>query len=135
MPVPDENKHSFSVMQLPEEFDVIAPDGSEVRILHRLPGGSFAQFSLPPGQTAHAIVHRTVDEIWYFTGGEGEFWLKDGDREETVTVRPDVTLAIPVGIHFQFRNTGATPLTAIAVTMPPWPDTDDEVIFVQGPWG
>ncbi len=35
---------------LPDAPDVMAPDGSEVRILCRLSGGSMAHFTLPAGR-------------------------------------------------------------------------------------
>lgn len=53
-----------STMTLPRDFDVLAPDGSEVRILLALAGGSMSHFLLPPGQVSRAVRHRTVEEIW-----------------------------------------------------------------------
>jgi len=44
-----------------------------------------------------------------------------------------VALTIPLGTRFQFRTTGREALTAVAVTMPPWPG-DDEAVAVDGPW-
>jgi mannose-6-phosphate isomerase-like protein (cupin superfamily) len=42
-------------------------------------------------------------------------------------------LTIPLGTRFQFRSSGDDPLSALAVTMPPWPG-EGESIFVDGPW-
>jgi mannose-6-phosphate isomerase-like protein (cupin superfamily) len=42
-------------------------------------------------------------------------------------VSPGLTLSILLGTHFQFRNTGATPLRFVIVTMPPWPGKDEAV--------
>ena len=114
---------------LPIEADVIAPDGSEVRLLCQLSGGSMAHFTLPPGQVSKAVRHRTVQELWYFVGGRGRMW-RDG---ETVDVSKGVSLTIPVGTSFQFRADGETALAAVAVTMPPWPGAD-EAEFVEGAW-
>ena len=50
---------------------VTAPDGSDVRILCGVPAGSAALFSLAPGGVARAVVHRTVDEIWFVVAGRG----------------------------------------------------------------
>src|SRR5206468_10124335 len=54
---------------LPAERDVVAPDGSDVRILLAGSGGGLAHFELGPGETSVAVVHRTVEEIWYFQIG------------------------------------------------------------------
>jgi hypothetical protein len=56
---------SFDSKKLPSAEDVIAPDGSEVRVLLALTGGSMAHFQLPAGRIARAVQHRTVEEIWY----------------------------------------------------------------------
>ncbi len=60
-------------------------------------------------------------------------WRKLEDREETVDLRASLCLTIPVGTHFQFRSFGYEPLSAVGVTMPPWPG-EDEAIIVEGPW-
>ena len=44
----------FATMPLPPDPDVLAPDGSQVRILLRLAGGSMAHFRLDPGETSIA---------------------------------------------------------------------------------
>ena len=125
----------FATRRLPAEADVAAPDGSEVRLLPALEGGSAAHFRLAPGAVSRAGRHRTVEEIWYILSGRGEMWRSDGDGEEVVALEPDICLTIPVGISFQFRATGAAPLSAFAVTMPPWPaDSDDEWVEVAPYW-
>lgn len=116
-------------MVLPDVHDVLAPDGSQVRILLSLKRGSMAHFSLAAGQVSHAVRHRTVEEIWYVLSGAGEMW-RDGD---VVPLAAGVCLTIPVGVAFQFRCDSDHPLTAVAVTMPPWPG-EDEVEFVNGAW-
>ncbi len=113
--------------------DVVAPDGSDVRILLRLSGGGMAHFELAPGQTSIAVAHRTVEEIWFFLGGRGEMWRKQGSREEVIAVDRGVCITIPLGTHFQFRSLGEEPLTAVAVTMPPWPG-EKEAYPVDGKW-
>jgi mannose-6-phosphate isomerase-like protein (cupin superfamily) len=113
--------------------DAIAPDGSEVRVLARTERGSMAQFTLPAGKISVAVAHRTVEEVWFFVSGQGQFWRKTEGHEEIVAIRPGLSIAIPVGTHFQFRNDGAEPLVAIGTTMPPWPGMD-EAFVVQGKW-
>jgi mannose-6-phosphate isomerase-like protein (cupin superfamily) len=123
----------WETKRLPARPDVVAPDGSDVRILARLGGGSMAHFELGPGRTSVAVVHRTVEEIWFFLTGRGEMWLADDEHEDVVDVEPGVALTIPVGTRFQFRALGPEPLAAVGVTMPPWPG-DGEAISVEGRW-
>ncbi len=115
------------------EAEVIAPDGCEVRLLAASPRGSMAHFSLGPGQVARAVCHRTVEELWFFLGGEGRMWRRLGERSEIVEVTAGISIAIPVGTWFQLRNDGPETLAAVAVTMPPWPG-EDEAYFVDGAW-
>ena len=123
----------FGTMRLPAARDAVAPDGSDVRVLLRLAGGSMAHFELAPGRVARAVAHRTVDEIWYVLRGEGEMWRSQAGREETVALAPGTCVSIPAGTHFQFRSAAAGPLAAVAVTMPPWPG-DGEAYEVPGAW-
>jgi mannose-6-phosphate isomerase-like protein (cupin superfamily) len=122
-----------AIRMLAVEADVIAPDGCEVRLLAQTTRGSMAHFTLGPGQVARAVAHRTVEELWYFLSGQGRMWRRQGDQETIVEVAPGVSLAIPLGTHFQLRNDGAEPLVAVAVTMPPWPG-EHEAYFVEGKW-
>ena len=124
---------SFSTKPLPIAPDVTAPDGSNVRILLQLAGGSMAHFELPPGKVSIAVAHRSIEEIWYFLQGEGEMWRKLGEQEEITLVSAGLCITIPVGTYFQFRASGETALTAVAITMPPWPGPD-EAYFVTGVW-
>lgn len=123
----------FATQRLSSEPDVVAPDGSDVRILPGLAGGGMAHFELAPGEISRAVAHRTVEEIWYFLSGRGEMWRRQREREEVVAVEPGVCLTIPLGTRFQFRATGEEPLAAVAVTMPPWPG-ESEAYEVEGPW-
>jgi mannose-6-phosphate isomerase-like protein (cupin superfamily) len=118
---------------VPESADAVAPDGSDVRVLLALARGGLAHFELAPGDTSIAVRHRTVEEIWYFIGGNGEMWRSNPTGNEVVDVGPGVCITIPVGTHFQFRSTGSDPLAAIGVTMPPWPG-EGEAIRSKGPW-
>jgi mannose-6-phosphate isomerase-like protein (cupin superfamily) len=123
----------WETKRLPARPDVVAPDGSDVRILPGLSGGTMAHFELAPGETSIAVVHRTVEEIWFFVGGRGEMWRAHDEREELVEVEPGIALTIPVGTRFQFRALGSEPLAAVGVTMPPWPGPD-EAVTVDGRW-
>jgi mannose-6-phosphate isomerase-like protein (cupin superfamily) len=123
----------YETKRLPAAPDVAAPDGSAVRVLLRLEGGSMAHFELGAGETSTAVAHRTVEEIWYFVGGRGEMWRKLGEQESVEPVATGVCMTIPAGTHFQFRALGDEPLSAIGVTMPPWPG-ETEARVVVGRW-
>jgi len=120
-------------MRVPVERSGVAPDGSDVRVLLRLAGGGMAHFELAPGKISRAVAHRTVEEIWFFLTGRGEMWREQDGVSETVEVSPGMCLTIPLGTRFQFRSNGDVPLSAIGVTMPPWPG-DGEAILLDGPW-
>lgn len=119
-------------MNLPSEPTATAPDGSDVRVLLATERGGLAHFEFPPGETAPAVVHSTVDEVWYFVSGRGRMWTSTGDPE-IVDVYPGVCVSIPVGTAFQVKAVGHEPLAAIGATMPPWPGAG-EARIVDGPW-
>jgi mannose-6-phosphate isomerase-like protein (cupin superfamily) len=119
---------------LPGVPDVIAPDGSDVRILLGVAGGTMAHFELGAGETSVAVRHRTVEELWYFLGGSGEMWRRGPDGDESIVeVGAGVCIDIPVGTTFQFRATADGPVSAIGATMPPWPG-EGEAVLAEGPW-
>jgi mannose-6-phosphate isomerase-like protein (cupin superfamily) len=132
-PQPPTSSGKFSTARLPVRPSAIAPDGTDVRVLLEIAGGSFAHFELAPGKISNAVTHRTIEEIWYFLGGRGEMWRKQGDREEIVPVEEGVCVTIPLGTRFQFHSYGDEPLVVVVVTMPPWPG-GDEAYQVDGHW-
>ncbi|MEK0082886.1 cupin domain-containing protein [Benzoatithermus flavus] len=113
--------------------DVLAPDGSEIRLLPQVRGGSMVHCTLPPGGVSLAVTHRTVDELWYVLEGEGELWRRQGEHEAVVPLLPGTAHSIPLGTRFQFRNVGTEPLRLVIVTMPPWPGMD-EAVRVEDHW-
>jgi mannose-6-phosphate isomerase-like protein (cupin superfamily) len=127
------NPTEFLTKVIGSSADAIAPDGSEVRLLLQTTRGSMAHFSLNPGLVSGAVVHRTVEEIWYFVRGRGQMWRRLGSSEQIIDAFPGVSITIPTGVEFQFRNDGDEPLEAVGVTMPPWPGAD-EAVAVEGVW-
>ena len=117
----------FASAAPPARHDVLAPDGSEIRLLPQVAGGSMVHCTLPPGAASLAVTHRTVEELWYVLAGAGELWRRQGEREEVVALHPHTAHSIPLGTHFQFRNPGPEPLSFVIVTMPPWPGMDEAV--------
>ncbi|WP_433293590.1 cupin domain-containing protein [Actinoplanes sp. CA-030573] len=124
----------FATKQLAAPVDAVAPDGSQVRILVGLEAGGLAHFSLGPGATSVPVRHRTVSEIWYFVSGAGQMWRRQGDQEAVDDVRAGTSVTIPVGTAFQFRSTSGEALTAVGVTMPPWPGVGEAEILAEGAW-
>jgi mannose-6-phosphate isomerase-like protein (cupin superfamily) len=123
----------FETAQVPEQYDCLAPDGSEIRLLLALAGGSAVHCTLAAGGISRAVRHRTVEEIWFVLDGRGQVWRKLGDRETVADLGPGTALTLPLGTHFQFRAAAETPLRILIVTMPPWPG-DDEAIRVADHW-
>jgi mannose-6-phosphate isomerase-like protein (cupin superfamily) len=60
-------------------------------------------------------------------------WRRQGTTEQIVDVYSGICLTIPLGTKFQFRSFGYEPLSAVGVTMPPWPG-EGEAILVEGKW-
>lgn len=119
--------------KLPREYTVLAPDGSEIRELVAVKGGSMVHCTLPPGAISMAVKHLTVEEVWYFIEGQGQVWRKSESAESVLDVHPGVSLSIEVGTHFQFYNTGAENLCFVIVTLPPWPG-EQEAVRVADYW-
>ena len=125
---------AFESNRVKADYDVLAPDGSEIRLLHSLPGASVVHCTLAGGAVSIPVQHRTVTEIWYFLAGEGQVWRTQGEREQVLDVRPGISLTIPLGTQFQFRNTGGVPLEFLITTTPPWPGEDEAVLLDVGCW-
>jgi mannose-6-phosphate isomerase-like protein (cupin superfamily) len=123
----------YETKTLHEDVDATAPDGTAVRLLLSVAGGSMAHFELPAGAVSHAVTHRTVEEIWFVVGGRGAIWRRQGNLESTDPLAPGTTLTIPLGTAFQFRADAGSALAFVAITMPPWPGMD-EAAPAQGPW-
>ena len=123
----------FASKLLPKDYDLLAPDGSEVRILAATQRGSMAHFKLNPGEVSKPVAHHTVEEVWYIIAGQGHMWRKLAGQEEVTKLQPGTSLTIPVGTAFQFSCDGTSPLEAVAVTMPPWPGAH-EAYEVKGKW-
>lgn len=92
-----------------------------------------AEFRLAAGVTTFAVAHRTIDEVWFVTAGQGQLWRHSPDRDSTVNLEVGVSVSIECGTAFQFRNTGSVDLTIVGITMPPWPGPD-EAQLVTGRW-
>ncbi len=119
---------------------IIAPDGSEVRLLltrqHNATRCSVVEVSIAAGSVSKAVRHRTVEEAWYVVEGEGEVWRCPPGRTTENTSAVGVTtgdaLTVPTGWAFQFRASPSMGLRFICVTMPPWPGMDEAADVPEG---
>jgi mannose-6-phosphate isomerase-like protein (cupin superfamily) len=123
----------YETKRLSHGVDATAPDGTAVRLLLSLAGGSMAHFELPAGAVSHAVTHQTVEEIWFVVNGRGSIWRLQAGVESIDPLAPGTSLTIPLGTAFQFRAEGDGPLAFVAITMPPWPGMG-EAQPVAGPW-
>jgi mannose-6-phosphate isomerase-like protein (cupin superfamily) len=123
----------WATTQLSNEYDYLAPDGSEIYLLPQVSGGGMAHCTLLTNDISTAGYHKTVDEIWYFISGSGEVWRTMCDQEAVSTVGEGTCLNIPRGISFQFRNTASVPLCFVIATIPRWLGPE-EAVHTNGHW-
>jgi mannose-6-phosphate isomerase-like protein (cupin superfamily) len=122
----------WNTLDLAEDYDYLAPDGSEIRLLTEVEAGGLAHCTLPAGRTSAPVRHRTVEEIWYVLSGLGEMWRGTDGDEEVVRLHERRAVTIPTGIAFQFRAT--TDLRILIGTFPRWPGEDEAVPVSPGRW-
>lgn len=113
--------------------DAKSPAGADIRFIMDGTTGNMIHSTVPVGQINKATVHATVSEFWHIFEGEGEIWRRNSDEERVTRLVAGVSIDIPKGTAFQYRNVGKTPLKFICISMPPWPG-DDEATHLQGTW-
>ncbi len=124
----------FESRTLPARPDVIAPDGSEIRLLStNASKGSMVHCRLSPRQVTKPVRHRTVEEMWHCVSGSGTLWRSLDGNEDVLQLKAGVSCSIPTGACFQFRANEHEPLEIVIATMPPWPG-DQEAEPCPGKW-
>ncbi len=118
---------------LPLKADKKSPAGADVRILLAGETGGMIHSTVPPHQINRAAVHHRVSEFWYILEGHGEIWRSDGKTSKITSLVEGVSIDIPVGTSFQYRNVSDQDLKFICITMPPW-QGDHEATYVDGAW-
>ena len=119
--------------KLPSVPDAKSPAGADIRFIMDGATGNMIHSTVPPGQINRATVHESVSEFWYILEGDGEIWRRTDEQEKVTRLSPGVSIDIPVGTAFQYRNVGTEPLKFICITMPPWPG-DHEASHLDGAW-
>ncbi len=118
---------------LPQYPDAKSPAGAEIRYLIDGERGNMIHSTVPAHQVNKATVHATVSEFWYVLEGHGEIWRDDGVESGVTDLLPGVSIDIPVGTAFQYRNVADADLKFICIAMPPWPG-ESEATFIEGIW-
>lgn len=121
-----------AVVSLPEAYDHLAPDGSEIRLLVGGENGGLCHCVLRRGRVSAPVRHRTIEELWYVLEGSGEVWRGRDAERRIDPVRAGDSVRIPVGTSFQFRA-GDSDLKLLLATMPPWPGPQ-EAVAADGEW-
>lgn len=120
------------------DYDYYAPDGSRIKKLAAASRGDIAYCTLPAGKISSPVQHKTVEELWCVKSGKGELWLKgnevEGNPDQVIALEENVTLFIPPGTPFQFRNIGEAQLDIVMTTMPCWPGPDEAIKVEEGLW-
>ena len=100
-------------------------DGSSIRELAGLPSGnavnqSLAEATVAPGGQTDEHFHRSSEEIYLFTSGEGVMRLAGVEGR----VRAGDCVVIAPGVAHKLRNPGADPLVLLCCCAPAYSDED-----------
>jgi mannose-6-phosphate isomerase-like protein (cupin superfamily) len=107
----------------------ITLDGSEIREVAGPASGnavnqSLAEATVPPGGETVEHFHRTTEEIYFFTHGNGRMRLGGKERE----VGPGDTVVIAPGLRHKLWATGAEPLRLLCCCAPAYSDEDTVIV-------
>lgn len=108
----------------------ITLDGSGIREiagLKSLPSRnqSLAEATVPEGGTTIEHLHRTSEELYFFTAGTGRIRV-DGEERE---VGPGDCVVLPPGARHKLWSTGHGPLRLLCCCAPPY--TDEDTVLVE----
>ena len=123
----------MKTVRLPRQPDAKSPAGADIRYIMDGETGNMIHSTVPPYQINKATVHATVSEFWYVLEGHGEIWRDNGKESSVTELLPGISIEIPVGTAFQYRNVAEVDLRFICISMPPWPG-EQEATFVKGIW-
>ena len=111
----------------------VTKDGSEIRELvgpawTPARNQSLAEATVPPGRETFEHLHRTSEEIYFFTAGAGRMRL----GEETREVREGDCVVIPPGAEHKLWNAGPDPLVLLCACAPAYSHEDTEILEAAG---
>ena len=103
----------------------ITLDGSQIRewagpVSAPARNQSLAEATIPVGGATTEHYHRTTEELYLVTAGEGRLAI---DGEERTIVSGDCAV-IPPGARHKLFNTGPEPLRIVCACAPPYSDED-----------
>jgi mannose-6-phosphate isomerase-like protein (cupin superfamily) len=116
-------------VRLEDRERFVTADGSLIRELVGIPSGNSEQQSiaeatvLPGGETVEHY-HRTTEEVYLFTGGQGRMRLGEKEAE----VRAGDTVVIAPGVRHKLWNNGSEPLVLLCCCSPPYRDADTVLV-------
>ncbi|HEY5682255.1 MAG TPA: cupin domain-containing protein [Sulfuricaulis sp.] len=107
----------------------VTKDGSIIReLMHPSVHGnmkqSLAEAIVPVGQGTQLHRHRTSEEIYHVTTGEGRMVIGD----QKFAINPGDTICIPPGTAHRVDNTGPTELKILCTCSPPYSHEDTELL-------
>lgn len=123
----------MKTVMLPAQAEAKSPAGADIRYLIGGEPGDMIHSTVPPHQINRATVHATVYEFWYVLEGHGQIWRDDGVKNNVTELVPGVSIDIPTGTRFQYRNVSDVDLKFICIDVPPWPG-EAEATYVEGIW-
>jgi len=103
----------------------IALDGSQIRewagrVSAPAQNQSLAEAIVPPGGATIEHYHRTSEELYLITAGEGRLIIGDEQR----VVREGDCALIPPGTRHKLFNTGGVPLKVVCACAPAYAEED-----------
>jgi mannose-6-phosphate isomerase-like protein (cupin superfamily) len=112
-------------VRLEQREAFVTADGSSIRELAGIPSGnavqqSLAEATVPPGRETVEHYHRTTEEIYLFTSGEGRMRLGESEAD----VRAGDAVVIAPGVRHKLWNPGTEPLVLLCCCAPPYRDAD-----------
>jgi mannose-6-phosphate isomerase-like protein (cupin superfamily) len=90
---------------------------------------SLAEATVPAGAETIAHLHRTTEELYFFTSGSGR--LRVGDDERDVSAGD--CAVIPAGIPHKLWASAAEPLVLLCCCAPAYSDEDTELLESKVP--
>lgn len=122
----------MDVSRIDEVEPFTTMDGSTIRELAgpawtAAEAQSLAEATLDPGTTTIEHLHRTTEEIYYFTGGAGRMRLGGDER----AVRAGDCVVIPPGTPHKLWADDDAPLVLLCCCSPAYSDADTEICEPQ----